>query len=462
MKYCINCGKGFQDNARFCPYCGTPAYSEKGSARTVVYEGEIHKCPNCGEMVGSFTTKCPTCGFEFRNSQPVNSVKELSKKLEEIEKKRSERKTGWKKFFDTEDQITETDQEKVSLIQSFAIPNLKEDLFEFIVLASSNINMQRYADPHRITASERAVSDAWYSKFEQSFQKARLCFEGDPDLKKMEDIFEGKHKDIRKAKKNYRFKLAMPIILYLLVGILLPALALVGVFSREEDSRLNTLAGEINQEIESGNYVVARAKLANLVYSGPNTLGGRKLAKKWENIQTELYAVINNAAESDKNSMPTNNAMQNTLDESALQDSAMSDDEMHAEVPKDFYDGYIEADFSDYNSPAKENGLGGTRIYIIGTLQKIEIMDLNGNDGILGYIVDDNGNTWLLKLNATPIVEKTHYDVAIGRRVCCTGVYNGFSAVKQMPSVTLNELLILKNGTKLNGLQKILDTTEGG
>ena len=39
-----------------------------------------------------------------------------------------------------QNEVNETDQKKINLIRSYVIPNTKEDLFEFLVLASSNIN----------------------------------------------------------------------------------------------------------------------------------------------------------------------------------------------------------------------------------------------------------------------------------------------------------------------------------
>lgn len=56
MSFCNNCGKELVPGAKFCFECGTPViynqYNDNSpnTKRKVVFEGEIHKCPNCGEI----------------------------------------------------------------------------------------------------------------------------------------------------------------------------------------------------------------------------------------------------------------------------------------------------------------------------------------------------------------------------------------------------------------------------
>lgn len=109
--------------------------------RRTVFEGEIHKCPNCGEVLQSFVINCPTCGHEFRGAKNSTSVREFAAKLEEIERSRPVKKFGLKKALANQTEVSETDLRKISLIRSFVIPNTKEDLLEFLVLASSNFNL---------------------------------------------------------------------------------------------------------------------------------------------------------------------------------------------------------------------------------------------------------------------------------------------------------------------------------
>lgn len=461
MKYCINCGKELMEDARFCSYCGTAVNGDTADKRRMVYEGDIHKCPNCGEVVESFTTNCPTCGFEFRNTQATNAVKELTQKLEKIENSRSSRQPGWSKLLDTKNRISETDQEKISLIRSFAIPNSKEDLFEFIVLASSNINIHRYAKPKSLSASERAVSDAWYSKFEQSFEKAKLTLKNTIEFEKIRDIYSKKQKEIRWAKRNRKIFLSMtiglPIVFYVAAAVLVISSS-TSFYSRDsidrENKRLNVLVSEIYSSIEMKDYDMARAKAANLIFAGPSTEDGKQAAEKWEKTRKELLNVIANAEESVK--QQESDLPQDTIPAPTYEEKTDNTDEL-ARIPDDFYSGFTKADFSDYNSPAEDNGLGGAKIYFTGVLEKIEIRKMDESDCILGYLTDSEGNKWLLWLNLIPIVEKSHYDIAIGKEICCTGVYLGYSNLLNMPATSVSEIIILQDGTRLNGVQKILD-----
>ena len=77
MAYCINCGQELADGAKFCFECGAkvnePTTSRVESRKTV-YEGEIHRCPNCGEILDAYESVCNTCGYELRGTKARNSV----------------------------------------------------------------------------------------------------------------------------------------------------------------------------------------------------------------------------------------------------------------------------------------------------------------------------------------------------------------------------------------------------
>lgn len=91
MAFCRNCGHEVHDTDNFCLYCGTATKdktdnsSQSEQKRKESFDGEIKKCPYCGEILKSFETNCPTCGLELRNVSVANSVKELSNKIQLIE-----------------------------------------------------------------------------------------------------------------------------------------------------------------------------------------------------------------------------------------------------------------------------------------------------------------------------------------------------------------------------------------
>lgn len=214
MSFCINCGQELIDGAKFCAFCGSTANKTNAQRRTV-FEGEIHKCPSCGVTVNSFLINCPLCGHEFRGSESSKSIKSLMSKINEIERTRKERKSPsfFKSLVENTDVLTTEDEQIVTLIKNFAIPNTKEDILEFMIIASSNIDTKIYGnntgtDSDREAAS-RAISDAWKSKLEQAYQKALFSFSNSLELERIEKIYYEKTKEINKEKRKKELELPL-------------------------------------------------------------------------------------------------------------------------------------------------------------------------------------------------------------------------------------------------------------
>ena len=89
MQFCPYCGTKLDEGARFCKNCGESVVNKTSSKepsesepvdespetkRKTVYDGEIHKCPNCGEVLKSFEINCPACGHELRGTKASSAV----------------------------------------------------------------------------------------------------------------------------------------------------------------------------------------------------------------------------------------------------------------------------------------------------------------------------------------------------------------------------------------------------
>lgn len=85
MAFCINCGQELTEGSKFCAGCGK-AVSDNSSTsqRKIIYEGEIYKCPNCGDILDAYESVCEICGYERRGAKATGSVRELQLKLEEL------------------------------------------------------------------------------------------------------------------------------------------------------------------------------------------------------------------------------------------------------------------------------------------------------------------------------------------------------------------------------------------
>lgn len=194
MKYCMNCGKQLPDDAKFCTDCGTPV-REVSTKKYTERAGTIYKCPNCGEVLESLTAICPACGYEIRNVKAVSSVQSFSDKLAEIEAEEmpeADSNSILKKVFgrdlrETPKRLEEAREafdkqklsRKINLITNFPVPNTKEDLTEFSLLVAANVQ----------DMTSLALHDAWVSKLDQLYRKAKIIMPGDPAFERIRVLY---------------------------------------------------------------------------------------------------------------------------------------------------------------------------------------------------------------------------------------------------------------------------------
>ena len=285
MAYCSNCGNQLVEGSKFCNNCGTAVNSENNNQRKTVYDGEIHKCPNCGEVLSSFVTVCPACGYELRGAKASNSVRELAIKLQQIESGRTSKSNnilGRGFGFKQPDDI---DEQKINLIKSFAIPNTKEDILEFAVLAASNVDRNAYDESYgylsqRMNARRRDVSNAWMSKLEQAYQKAKIVLAGDPRLNEIQALYDSTHKSVNKVK--WRTWKLVGIIYGILFAIIAVILIIVftstAISEKKEIERLESIEEKIEIALDDEDYKYALMNADSLIFDG----GDADLKRDWE------------------------------------------------------------------------------------------------------------------------------------------------------------------------------------
>ena len=188
--FCTNCGKQLIDGSTFCNCCGTRVdnrdQSNSDSKREIIFDGKIHKCPNCGSKLNSFEHKCKDCGYELRGANLNNIVMDFAYRLEKVD----------------------SDSKKNELISNFYIPNTKEDIYEFFILAISNLKTNSNCE------------EAWKSKLEQTYHKAKLSFGSSSEFEYVDKLYVKTMKSYRRQSINKTIKTGWKYVLGLLISAL--------------------------------------------------------------------------------------------------------------------------------------------------------------------------------------------------------------------------------------------------
>lgn len=178
---------------------------------------DARKCLGCGQPLNGVEAVCPMCGYELRGSGSDGSIGEFARQLGKIERGRNNTLDAISKTFSGRT-ANPTDEKIASHIRNYIIPNTKEDVFEFMLLASSNLDAKSVAklqkrkglfgasnayQQEREGISE-VVLTAWLNKFDQAYQKAKISFGGDSDFRKIQDLYDSKMNEIEAAKSRSR------------------------------------------------------------------------------------------------------------------------------------------------------------------------------------------------------------------------------------------------------------------
>lgn len=197
--------------------------------RKTVYDGELHKCPNCGELLKSFTPVCPACGYELRSVQTNSPVEALAKKVE----------------------MASSLDEKNELITNFYIPNTKEDIYDFFILAVSNLE-DKYYD----------TDDAWRAKLEQAYHKAKLSFGNTAEFEYLEKLYSRTRKEVTKRERGIsavfrRNKIACITALLIGGGILMLVIGIVLFSSTSAEENFGASWGGLMFAILGINFIIS-------------------------------------------------------------------------------------------------------------------------------------------------------------------------------------------------------------
>lgn len=245
------------------------------------FVGIIKKCPNCGQILKSFQAKCPACGLE----------------LQEIEVSK-----GAIKFAEYYAKI-EDEKQRIEWVKNFPVPNSREDLIEFALLANQQVCAHAktsgekwkslscgYSDfreeQHQLNTwarmrgkviDEKLTDEdffiAWKQKFDFVYKKAKISFADDPQtlaqFEILADEVKKANEKLEAAKAHHKtrriFLFVVCGLIFSLFCVVIPIVAITEESPTEkETARLERLETDIQSDISNGNFESAELKLSAL------------------------------------------------------------------------------------------------------------------------------------------------------------------------------------------------------
>lgn len=252
MKFCTNCGKQLNDDAKFCDGCGAPISGTQtppipganenvadDTKRKVTYVGVEKRCPWCNAMIpDSFAITCPKCNQELSGRKVESSVKDFFNRLSDLSGGYESSDDSDKKvlfgigklmlfclatlmfLFSTNPEefsmdsgiplviggfilifigvimrppLTQEEQKKRNLIETFIVPNTKESVIEFLMLSCSQIQpgSNMFTKEGKKTALWNKV---WKTKIRQTLTKSKLVFMNDKNAQEQIKLIKKEYK----------------------------------------------------------------------------------------------------------------------------------------------------------------------------------------------------------------------------------------------------------------------------
>ncbi|MCQ2288392.1 MAG: zinc ribbon domain-containing protein [Muribaculaceae bacterium] len=206
---------------------------------TQVKYGNVLTCPSCGAQVKAGAARCEECGYAFTNISATNSARELQRKIEEFDRRNTERlgnqSSGLMDMFNGMNALNKQRQDqqaaksKLNMISTFPVPNSRADLLDLMSMVEVQMDVAGPHDGINMTQQEN-MSYGYWLLFSNCINKARISFANDPDFA---HFFARYDEEVQKTKGlmgwwRTRGKLAkfgcgyviVVIALFLLLGIL--------------------------------------------------------------------------------------------------------------------------------------------------------------------------------------------------------------------------------------------------
>lgn len=182
---------------------------EVSTERKQVYVGTIRKCPSCGAQITTDITKCPSCGFIIEKENVSSAMEEFVKNFTSLK----------------------TEEEKKEYIETYPIPNNKEDIRGFLNYASNQRDKEYSTKKQKVFWVE-----AWNNKCRVIVNQAIDFFGADIEfsqyLKSFKTEIEKTNSENKKLKRSLAFAKIAKI---LVVSVLI--IGVIGFFVANENAK---------------------------------------------------------------------------------------------------------------------------------------------------------------------------------------------------------------------------------
>ena len=256
---CEYCNKNISKEALFCPHCGKEQIKFSKKLKTNKQESG-YTCPHCGGDFKVFSCLCPHCGKEQIGQIRSKSILQFTQELQRLDDKKS--KSGVAAFINSK-KIKNLEEQKLNYIRTYVVPNSKEDVLEFMVLASSNFNpyMMMAKNCNEVDLKEKEfqkqklISNAWHAKMEQVYQKAQAAFGQDEDFIVIKQIFEEKENIINRLREKQKREEKNRKLIFGGVAVAwVVAFVMLAIFGNHNSDAVDTTKAQIDvQEINEIN-----------------------------------------------------------------------------------------------------------------------------------------------------------------------------------------------------------------
>lgn len=167
--------------------------------------GPAKKCPACGADYIPGTAVCPECGYVFSGIGASSSAEKLYNRLQEFNNQNRTKSDGGmmsaflKMYHLSDDGTGDIARRKMDLIQSFPVPNNREDLFDFLtsLQPKADINgpktgVKGGGIPGSTFGKQKTedLSYAYWLLFSNCINKAKISFPNDKDFSSFFEFYD--------------------------------------------------------------------------------------------------------------------------------------------------------------------------------------------------------------------------------------------------------------------------------